>query len=288
MKKILKKSNRYKRLVKLTFIILFLLLLFFWISKFNLLSIKKVDLLTKNKIDCTDDTQLIQTAQLFGKEIFFDLNDSKDSIKKKFFCIKEVIIEKKFPNGIKLIVAGREPFAKLIYLRNKEASISAFLDNIATPSSEASVEAFLMDDEGVIFSKDNNNLDISKIFLIQSEISLFLGEKIDNNIISPVTKILAKVKSFGLNTNSSLLTNSSFIIFSDPKVAFKLDNKVDTQIASLQLILGKAKINRGTISSEERNRDIIPTDVGIDPSKMDFIDLRFDKPVIKNVSKKNG
>ena len=51
----------------------------------------------------------------------------------------------------------------------------------------------------------------------------------------------------------------------NPKVFFRLDNEIDLQLASLQLILEKAKI---------------------DERILEFIDLRFDKPIVRFAPKK--
>ena len=76
------------------------------------------------------------------------------------------------------------------------------------------------------------------------------------------------VKKMGISVNESFLNDSFFIIKDETsviKVIFRLKNEVDIQLASLQLILDKAKI---------------------DEKELEFIDLRFDKPVVRYAPKK--
>ncbi|MBI4038755.1 hypothetical protein HY384_02235 [Candidatus Daviesbacteria bacterium] len=68
----------------------------------------------------------------------------------------------------------------------------------------------------------------------------------------------------------TLLRDDFFLInpySNNPRIIFRLSNSLDVQLASLQLILGKAKI---------------------DGSRLEFIDLRFDKPVLKFTPKESN
>lgn len=214
----------------------------------NLFSIKKVEVFVTNRLDCVNQTQLTDSSMLIGKNIFlFDNEELTRKIKEKYICVKNVTLTKNFVDKVEINVSGRKGAAYLM----------------ATPSALEATPSFLIDEEGVVFSKGVNNLSIPTIFVNITSFSL--GQKLEGT--NEILKILDKIKSYGLDEKISEIEGSSFIIHSNPKTIFNLAAKVEGQLASLQLILNKAKIN-----AEE----------------LEFIDLRFDKPVIRIAPKKNG
>lgn len=252
MQKLSKKKN-------LLVFILALGLILFFISQSNFFSIKKVEVFVTNRLDCANQTQLKDSVQLLGKNIFFiNIDDLSRKVKEKFFCVKNISLAKNLFDKVEINVSGREPAAYLL----------------ATPSAQEATSSFLIDDEGVVFSMDINNLTIPTVFVNITNFSL--GQKLERG--AEIAKILDKIKTYGLDGKISVLEDNSFIIQSNPKVIFSLERNIDKQLASLQLILNKAKINRRTV----------PTEVGINAEELEFIDLRFDKPVIKIAPKKNG
>ena len=83
-------------------------------------------------------------------------------------------------------------------------------------------------------------------------------------------QILRAVKKLGFDSLTTQILDNFFLIYPtslSPKVIFRLDQRIDVQIASLQLILEKAKMYS---------------------ESLEFIDLRFDKPIVKFAPKKNG
>lgn len=258
------KSRRSKFAFKILIAgFLIFLLFFFLFFKSGLFNVSYVEIITHNPV-CVSQNQ-IDSSQILGRNFFLiDTKKFEKSIKEKFICVKEITISPVLPNKIKVKIFGREGRAKLIAQRS-EASSSSELENIATPSADWSSDGYLMDAEGIIFSKDNSGLNLPNIFI--SGQSLFEGKKLIDNNAQNSLKILEKLNLFGLDVKFTLILDNNFIVFSRPKIIFKLDDKVDTQIASLQLIMQKAKI---------------------DASQLEFIDLRFDKPAIKIAPKKNG
>ena len=153
-------------------------------------------------------------------------------------------------------IIGRIPEAALYSIKNWEASASSLIENLATPSANSTDEPSLIDDEGIIFSK-GDSLVLPKIY--------FFGDKPINNYLAKALSILKSLKDQGLNNSHIFIFNNFFITSGNPKVVFDLSEDIDIQIASLQLIVQKAKIGS---------------------SKLEFIDLRFDKPVVKYAPKK--
>ncbi len=259
-----RKSKTNFFFLKILIAAAFTLLLIFLSLRLNLFNIQKIEVTGPN-LDCASQKTLLESLQILGNNFFIlDTKELTKSIKSKFICIKDVTLVKLFPNKVKLEVVPRLPQSKLITLKNFEGSSSALLENVATPSAEQYSEAFLVDNEGVLFAKDSSHLDIPIIFI---DADLSLGKKLENQMVENSLKILDKLNLFGLNVKSSLVLDNFFVVYTFPKIIFRLDSAVDTQIASLQLILRNAKI---------------------DSSQVEFIDLRFDKPIIRIAPKKNG
>lgn len=235
------------------------------IFKSGIFNIKTIEVNVINNLGCASLDQLKDASQLLGQNIFWVSNvTTSKNIKNKFVCVKEVGLSKQFPDIVKLDVLGREPKAKLLNLPHM-ATASANLENIATPSAEQPLDIFLVDEE-VIFAKDTNRFLVPKIFL--RDFNLSEGRKADY-LIKEVLNILEKLKSFGLNIQTTQIINQFLVIFPEnlqPKIIFRLGKDINAQIASLQLILKIAKI---------------------DSSSVEFIDLRFDKPVVRFAPKKN-
>lgn len=241
----------------------------------NIFTIRSVDVYLE-KVGCVSSEQIRGTSNALKKNFFFiNSSEIEEALKKQFTCIKSVITARYFPNKIKLDVFGREPAAILVVLKNEEASESAVLEEFSklesTMSAEASAsasspfsvrgpsESFLIDNEGVLYSKNIEQVFAPKVYV--SGLNLTLGKKIEWNLIKNILKILEKLKIFGLNlTESKIYSENILLINAVPKIVLGLEDKIDTQIASLQLIMNEAKIN-------EEN--------------LEFIDLRFDKPIVR-------
>ena len=243
--------------------ILFVSSLVFVVFKWGLLNITQVEI-SNSQLECTDETQIRNSTNIIGHNVFLiNFENIKKNLKAKFICIRNVDLSLVFPNKIKIKISGRQPVATLMLLQNKEASSSSILENIATPSAKESQDAYLIDSEGVIFYKSTGRFNIPNIFI--KDVNLSLGKEPEGDNTKNSLKILDKVKTFGLDVKTSVVLDNFFIIFSYPRVIFLLDDRVDVQIASLKLILAEAKI---------------------DLKELEFIDLRFDKPIVKFAPKK--
>lgn len=259
------KKSSHRLIIVIAIFIIFTGTFAFIAKNFGLFTIKKIDTVIEN-IPCVDENNLKNVSNLLGETIFkVNFKNTAQNLKSKFYCIKNINIAYVFPSKTKITAVGRQPVAVLLNLKDSQASASANLENIATPSAEQPSEAYLIDDEGIIFSKDSGGLSIPELFV--KEANLILGKSPQGINIESTLKILDKIKIFGMDTKKGVISSNFLIIFSDPKVIFKLDDKVEVQLASLQLILAEAKI----ISR-----------------KLEFIDLRFDKPIVRFAPKKNG
>lgn len=255
-----KGTNLVFHIVGFVVILIVLIVLVFKLGFFN---IKYLEVFA-NGLICTDSEQIKKTISIQGNNLFF-LNTKKisDNILQNFTCVKSSTISQIFPNKIKVEIIGRTPAAMLLSLKDFHATTSAFVEEIATPGAKVLTDFHLIDQEGIIFAKVSDRLDIPNIFIDGDILS---NKKIQGDLARNILKVINKVKEFGGDNQTSQIYNDSLIIFSIPKIIFNLNEDINTQIASLQLILEKAKI---------------------DDVKLEFIDLRFDKPIVKFAPKKN-
>mgnify|MGYP001575114357 CR=1 FL=1 len=265
----LTQNNKSRRKVWLWIGIFFVLILaaaFLTVFKLGLFNIKNIEVEMRGNLDCANDTALKEATLLYGRNLLFiDREHIEKNIKEKFICIQDVSLTKSLLSRVKINVSGREGAAAIFSLKTKEATSSAFLENIATPSAEEAGEILLVDKEGVVFSKSVGDLNMPKIFLYDP--NLGLGQRADKETQSSLW-ILEKLKILGFDGLTTQILENLFLIHPttlSPKIIFRLDGEVDAQIASLQLILEKAKINA---------------------ESLEFVDLRFDKPIIRFAPKK--
>lgn len=246
---------------------------FFLLFRSNIFIIKTIEV-ELQKIVCADSNQISSSSKLLGQNLIL-INSSKveKELKEKYLCIKGIAISKHFPNKIKLHIFERVPAAILISLKSEQATGSATLEKIIEATGAANLdiigptESFLVDSEGIVYQQNIDQINVPKIYLEQY--SLVVGQKIEEDLIKNLLKILEKVKSFGVMVKEAkIYSKFNLLINATPKIVFKLNKNLDIQLASLQLILGQAKI---------------------DQEDLEFIDLRFDKPVIRLApKKKNG
>lgn len=234
-----------RKKIKLTILVVgifsLLLLGIYLIFFSNFFLVKSVEV--ESNLTCVDKESLLNVSSVSGSNFFLiRSSEIEEKLKAKFSCIKSVRIFKKFPNRILLEVRNREPQAKIFIVTNQES----------TPSAETAVDSFLIDNEGMLFSGNQ-------------EAGLKIYSENKNKDFKKIISILNKIKFFGIEIMEVTIVEDTLLFPSSPKMIFALDKNIDTQLASLQLILSKAKIDEETI---------------------EFIDLRFDKPVVRFAPKK--
>lgn len=271
--------------ILLSGLILLVIIFLFLIIRSDIFIIRSIDVQVE-KIDCVDSNQIRDSSYLL-RQNFFLINSSKveSDLKKKFLCIKSVKPSRYFPNKIGLQVFGREPAVILVIEKKKEATQSGILEKFsqiqATPSGGASASgmtqlfmdsdvrrddnvSFVIDNEGVVYSNHIEQINAPRVYV--SGLNLTLGQKLEQDLIGNLIKILEKVKIFGVDVREAkIYLEKTLLINAIPRIIFSLDDKIDTQIASLQLILKIAKI---------------------DSEQLEFIDLRFDKPIVRFAPKR--
>lgn len=291
----IRRQNRIFKINKmklvLPMVVLVIILVTVTLVRFNVFTISSVEV-SLERIDCTNLEQIKNSSKLLGQN-FFLLNSQgiENSLKNNFLCVRQVQVSRLLPNRIKLNIFGRIPAAILIVLKDEATESAGLLENFtetkATVSAQASPSAteilskdvsspsislkigreekiFVVDTEGVIYSNNIEQIYAPQVFV--KGFDLTLGEKISDKLINDTLRILEKINSFGLEVKEVEIYSKAFLLVNGrTKIIFLLNDRVDKQIASLQLIYDKAKI---------------------DDKTLEFIDLRFDKPVIKFAPKK--
>ena len=274
---IIRRHRRINNLLKLALIPLLIatLALIAYILFFSdTFAVKKIHLVT-DKLDCASPDDIKNESRLRGENIFLI---SSAKIEKKltdrFLCIKSIRLDKQFPDGLQLTILARQPGIVLIIPETEAtpsaqevestaaayASSSAYLDFAKIVGSKS----FLVDGEGMIYSDKIENISAPKLYIWRSDLEL--GKRLAEILLANILKIFEKLRGFGISaTEAKLLLENTLIINSSPKIIIGLNRNVDNQVASLQLILEKAKIEE---------------------TEMEFIDLRFEKPVVKYIPKK--
>ncbi|MBI2019885.1 FtsQ-type POTRA domain-containing protein [Candidatus Daviesbacteria bacterium] len=233
--------------------------------------------INNEQINCANEEMIKNSSDLLSKNILFvNPSEVENNLKTKFICIKSVNLKKIFPDKVNLQITGRIPVAILSIEDVQIASPSALLQKFqeSTVSAESTNSAlfdfsnltsksnFLVDGEGVVFAPFSDQINLPKIYYDEM---INLGQKGDDSIKNSL-QILEKVKSFGLEVKEAKIYMQNLLLASNPRIIFKLED-IEKQLASLQLILNQAKMNE---------------------DYLEFIDLRFDKPIVKFAPKKNG
>lgn len=261
----IKKRNRKKKLYfkfVIPFLLFLIIVLVIFLVQSKILLIQNVDI-NLSKVNCINSEDLKRGLNLQNQNLLFlDSDKFRKDLEKKHYCIKQIDLNKIFPNKVQLNIKGREAFAKLIVLKNT-ASDSAGILYEATNSSNLKSDNFIIDDEGVVFNKEKN-ASLLNIFI--KDENLMLGKKISQFDIKKITKILRILNELRIFVKSVILSGEdSILIESNPQISMSSKENLDLQLASLQLILTEAKINEESI---------------------EFIDLRFDKPIVRYAPKK--
>lgn len=264
--KLERKNNKGKKFLILA-ILLVTIILPLLVLNTPIFKVEKLEV-TINKINCVSATDL-KTNLPTDFNIFTVSEDLiLKSVQKKYPCVNKVSIHRMIPNSVNLEFIGREAVLAFKPTQLEEASLSAILAPIqknstpsaeATPSSFVRNDQFLVDSSGMVFAQTFETVYVPSILFWDN--NLKIGSKLEQRFMSNLLSIFDKLKVFNLPINEvRVYSSGNMIINSSSIVIFNLNRDVQNQLAALQLILDKAKI---------------------DEENMVFIDLRFDKPVVK-------
>lgn len=239
-----------------------LVFLFSKILIINKLSIKL------DNINCVNRTDIENNLNILGKNVLLiNSREIEKTLMDKFICIKNVSISKKLPNTVILEILPRVPVVSLSLLPVEEASPSTIdiSQTVATPS--ANLVSYFVDEEGVIFSNSSGENNIPHLYIKRDDLKL--SSKIDGDVVRKTINILEKIRGFGVAVADGEISPQEIFVINNfsgkPKIIFDLKKAINEQLASLQLILAKSKI---------------------DEEKVESIDLRFENPIVKYAPRK--
>ncbi len=216
-----------------------------------------------NDVNCVTEEQVKDKLSLQGKNLLaLNTNSLENQVKSQFICVKGISLTKELPNKILVDISGRKGLA---VIRSFEIIASDSASLSATTSAQIQVPTggkgtpYLVDEEGVVFAQTDEGVNLPTVLM--TDMDLNLGKGFKNDLVKKTVLVLQKVKQFNLQTIQAIIyPNGIMLIDGKTKLQFNLKKDIDIQLASLQLILDKAKI---------------------DNESMEFIDLGFDKPVVR-------
>lgn len=213
--------------------------------------IKKIKIIPES-LSCVSSDQIKKDISSSGQNnLFLDDEKIKKELKLRYICIDSVSLNKVLPDEIRIQVFPRVPIFKVSALEFEATSSSSAAQEVFGINKLNPAE-FLVDRHGIVFDT-SSALTIPSVWFLNQEI--FLSKRIETDIIEKLITInnqVPNIKHIKVSSDMVFLNGEQNIILS-------LKKDLKTQLASLQLILQKAKINSKTI---------------------DMIDLRFDKPVV--------
>ncbi len=251
----------------------------------DLLNVKSVIIKNEGQIEsCIDQNQLDYKTSLQNQKLFFvNAEKIKNDLTKRFACLSDVKIVRKFPQTIELILIGRVAKANII-TGKYQLPIEDFSPE-ATASTQASFfqidlnnlaneQVFLTDEDGILFKTiPSKNQLLPEIFLINKDFKL--GDKIGDGYIKKTLEIIQKLNQLSTDIKTIKIIEKRLEIEAEEQIIFSLEKDYLEQLASLQLILQKAKMNSGD-SGKEKDLKII-----------EMVDLRFEKPVVRYLKRKS-
>lgn len=287
-------SKRNRFVLSVIFGLILVCVIFLATFKFLVVKTIKVDNRTQA---CVNDQEVLDNLHILGKGMFFlDKQKFINILVSKYPCIESVKVSRAFPQTLILSLSPRRPalliqalsepddFEKATRLlkiwegTSSGKQVDATAAATLIPTLDLSFEnattsgTFVVDDNGIIFSKDVTVIDLPVITAFIDGIDI--GQKIDVRIIKNIKTILERLHELETKVTKIKLIKEMYLILEvalpDQLVKksifiFLLDRDNQKELASLQLIL-------------QRNR--------IDLRSIESVDLRFDKPIVTFGKKK--
>ena len=246
-----------KAILKILFLLIFLGGISLFVFKSDFFRVKKITCRWEED-SCPPEIWNELTSLTFGKNlIFLKKKEISKKILSDYYIIKNLKIKKILPNKLVFELEKRRQVAVLgfeLNLEKKEATSSG------KPIFETTKDFFLVDEEGIVVKKGNDNL--LPLILLSEEFSLNIDQRVPKEEIVEAIKFLTTLRLNLLEPKVAKITSpySLTVWLRDGKEAvFSLRKEIQIQVDSLQFILSRSKIEGRNIKK---------------------IDLRFDKPVV--------
>ena len=249
---------RWKKWFKLLALLTLIALLFFWLRS-DFWAVKKINCQLDNQGCPVDLWNKLAAFSLQKNLIFFPSQKLEEEIKVSFPQTGDLKIKKRIFNTLSFEIYSKRAVAAL--------AVELPLDSSATVSGETKQEFFLsglfywLDKDGLVLEKTDKSDDLPLI-LSKNDPGLGVGQAFEYGDSQALMSLLIGLKMHLVESKVvRLISPREIEVWLDNHllVLFNLENDVDFQLDSLQLILSRAKIEGKTVKK---------------------IDLRFDKPVI--------
>lgn len=265
-----KKASKSRKRLKI-FLSIFLSLTIIGLLIFlntSILTIKNV--VVKEGVGCVEEDRIIKDGAFLNQNIiFFNKSLIEKKLKEKYLCIDSLTVEKKYPDTLNLFLKEREralrigiikgeSFIKLPEVTEATPSSQAAFLTIDMSVNEASVSGiYITDKNGFVFDAGGERSTLPMIYLVGYETGL--GRRIDKDIVNLSLQLINRLKDMSITYKTVKIMGDMVLVNGDLKLTFSLAKNLNRQLASLQLILQKAKMNS---------------------KSMEKIDLRFEKPIV--------
>lgn len=212
-------------------------LLFYFLLKSDFFAIRYVECKAGEKI-CTPETEK-SFLTLIGQNIWtINIDKEQERIKNSSFVFNEVEISKVWPNKLKLDIFLRKPVGRVSFDKK---------------------DYFVFSDDGMIISRQEEFDRVLPLVIVYEKFPLNLG--VQANELAGAAGLFTALTVYGINGSGYNLHEDGYLSIRLPdqsEVIFSLEKDMEKQVASLQLILSRSKIEGKPFSK---------------------LDLRFDKPV---------
>lgn len=256
--------------IKIFLILLLLIIAIALLIVLNTSTLIVKNVVVKESVSCVEADRISKDASFTNQNIVF-IQESQiaKKFKEKYLCIEEVRTKKEYPNTLNLYLKEREkalkiglikgsPYIKLPDIKDSTPSSESTPLVIDHSVNEASISGvYIADKNGFVFDVASVENDLPMIYLVGFETGL--GRPVEKKIVNLSLQLINRLKELSIDYRTIKIMGDTVLVDGDIKLTFSLNKDLNRQLASLQLILQKAKMNS---------------------KSMDKIDLRFDKPVV--------
>lgn len=264
-----KKVNSLGNLKAVWIILAFIVGVFLLCTVFtSIFKVRVVDVVFDG-YSCGNEDEVRNGLGLYNQTIFWVNNTALSTkVKNTFPCVKEIKISKYLPDKLAVLIEGRVPIALIVKGQGLNGMINLAQVEATAASSAATVDfsiptsvssKFFMDHDGVLFYNTDGDVNIPLVYTTRD---LAIKDSLGIEMGMGLEKTLEILKKIELSPKLVKIDDANNLIIvgnQNTKIILSLKNGLLKQLASLQLIWQKNKI---------------------DSKRIDSIDLRFAKPVV--------
>lgn len=203
------------------------------IFRSDLLLVRKMEIKGVNGFVSGQEVREIISVYLAKSIVFLDTKEISEILKSNFLPIKEVYVEKHFPDTLVVQVEERVVVATLVVIEKKNL-----------PEVDIKKDRFLVDGGGFVFAKSPRGVIFPELVL-ESEKGVKVGEKIQGQLIAAALDIIDGVLEIeSLKPTAAKIVGQNEVHVETDKtflVLFTSQKKINEQILALKQIYENAK-----------------------------------------------